>query len=146
MGSKNTKTSQSGRDVVKSKRHKGLKEHFIENAIKFYQEDRQGDYATNLPNFLDAIELPPNYSREQYEVHFTGIYETIKDIYETADSQRNMHTSISIDDIKRNRFLLDDDIRNILKNVLDEKLFPSTKSAQKRDYKKNDTKIMINLF
>ena len=139
MGSKNTKSSQSGRDVAESKRNDELKKHFIENAIKFNKECRQKDYATSFPIFLDKIVLPPNYPREKYDEHFPGVYETIKKNYETADEYSNSNERckyISIDNIPRNRFLRDNDIHNILKRALDEKQVPSTKSAQKRDYKK----------
>lgn len=137
MGSKNTKVSQRG--SAKSKRDEELKEHIIENAIKFNKEYGQGDYATNLPIFLNAIELPPNYSRVQYDEHFPGVYTTIKKIYETADECSNSNERckyISIDNIPRNRFLRDDDIRNILKRALAEKQIPFTKSARKTNYKK----------
>ena len=78
MGSKNTKSSQSGRDVAESKRNDELKKHFIQNAIKFNKEYGQKDYATSLPIFLDKIVLPPNYPREKYDEHFPGVYATIK--------------------------------------------------------------------
>ena len=139
MGSKNTNVSQRGRDVAESKHNDELKKHFIEDAIEFYQVHGQKDYATSLPIFLREIVLPPKYSKVEYDEYFPGVYETIKKIYETAEEYSNSnetYTSISIDNIPRNRFLRDDDIRNILKRALAEKQIPFTKSARKTNYKK----------